>query len=192
MLTGDGNEKCNKKSTGLKSEKKKVCTCSTFFCTFLCHCFARLQRTWNVLVARFMEKKSYMFPCSIFVSLPLILTLLAANICHFLIAALNFFYVFFLPQWTSSAFFFSFCFVLSVSLQLFLCYRCQCNGSRGKQSNARSRDYEIFSNLTGYHFFFARERASLILILYYGKWLIINSAIFSNSCPVIAEMHILN
>ena len=50
---------------------------------------------------------------SIFVSLPLILTLLAANICHFLITALNFFMFF------SSAmnfvsflfFFFLFCFV---------------------------------------------------------------------------------
>ena len=41
-------------------------------------------------------------------------------------------------------------------------------------------------------FSFARERASLILILYYEKCLIINSAIFSNSCPVIAEMHILS
>ena len=133
-----------------------------------------------------------MFLRSIFVSLPLILTLLAANICHFLIAALNFFYVFFFRDELRLLSFFSFCFVLSVSLQLFLCYRCQCNGSRGKQSNARSRDYEIFSHFTGYHFFFARARASLILILYYGKWLIINSAIFSNSCPVIAEMHILS
>ena len=61
MLTSDGNEKCKKKkSIGLKSEKKLCTQCSTFFCTFLCHCFAvRLQRTLNFLVARFMEEKSY-------------------------------------------------------------------------------------------------------------------------------------
>ena len=60
MLTGDGNEKCKKKSIGLKSEKTLCTQCSTFFCTFLCHCFAeRLQRTLNFLVARFMEEKSY-------------------------------------------------------------------------------------------------------------------------------------
>ena len=85
-----------KKSIGLKSEKKLCTQCSTFFCTFLCHCFAvRLQRTLNFLVARFMEEKSYTgkyVPTFhfFFFSLPLILTLLAANICHFLIAALNF------------------------------------------------------------------------------------------------------
>ena len=134
-----------------------------------------------------------MFPRSIFVSLPLILTFLAANICHFLIATLNFFMFFSSAMNFASFFFFLvlFCQFHSSSFS-FLCYRCQCNGSRGKQSNARSRDYEIFSHFTGYHFFFARARASLILILYYGKWLIINSAIFSNSCPVIAEMHILS
>ena len=83
MWVGGGGE--------FKSEKR-LCTCSTFFCAFLCHCFARLQRTWNFLVARFMEEKSYMFlvRASFFFSLPLILTLLAASICHFLIAALNF------------------------------------------------------------------------------------------------------
>ena len=102
MLTGDGNEKCKKKSIGLKSEKTLCTQCSTFFCTFLCHCFAvRLQRTLNFLVARFMEEKSYtgryVPTFHFFFSLPLILTLLAANICHFLIAALNF-SCFCLPQ----------------------------------------------------------------------------------------------
>ena len=65
MLTGDDNERCKKKKIGIKSEKK-LCKFSTFFCTFLCHCFARLQRSWNVLVARFMGEKSYMFLRSIF------------------------------------------------------------------------------------------------------------------------------
>ena len=112
MLTGDGNEKCNKKSIGLKSEKK-VCTCSTFFCTFLCHCFAvRLQRTLDFLVARFWRKNRIqggMFLRSIFFffSLPLILTLLAANICHFL------FLFFFLFCFVSFALAFS---LLSVSV----------------------------------------------------------------------------
>ena len=41
-------------------------------------------------------------------------------------------------------------------------------------------------------FSFARARASLILILYCEKWLIINSVILLNSCTVVAEMHILS
>ena len=43
--------------------KKQLCTCSTFFCTFLCRCFARLQRetSRNFLVTRFMEEISYVF-----------------------------------------------------------------------------------------------------------------------------------
>ena len=60
--------------------------------------------------------------------------------------------------------------------------------------NSRTHDHVItkFSRILQVTiFFFARARTSLILILYYGKWLIINSAIFSNSCPVITEMHIL-
>ena len=100
---------------------------------------------------------------SIFVSLPLILTFLAANICHFLIATLNFFMIFSSAINFVSFLFFLFCFVLFCQFRSssfsFLCYRCQCNGSRGKQSNARSRDYEIFSHFTGYHFFF-RTRES--------------------------------
>ena len=126
-----------------------------------------------------MEKKSYIFLRSIFVSLPLILTFLAANICHFLIATLNC-----LMFFSSAMNFvsFLFCFVLFCQFRSssfsFLCYRCQSNGSRGKQSNERSRDYEIFSHLQVTLFFFARARASLILILYYGKWIIINSTIF--------------
>ena len=58
------------------------------------------------------RKKSSMFPRSIFVSLPLILTFLPANICHFLIATLNFFYVFFFRnELRLLSFFFWFCFV---------------------------------------------------------------------------------
>ena len=133
-----------------------------------------------------------MFPRSIFVSLPLILTLLAANICHFLIAALNFFYVF-----SSAMNFVCFLFFLFV---LFCQFRSSSFSVIGVSvmvvgGNSRTHDHVItkFSRILQVTiFFFARARASLILILYYGKWLIINSAIFSNSCPVIAEMHILS
>ena len=50
--------------------------CSTLFCTFLCRCFARLQRetSRNFLVTRFMEEMSYVFSFTFF-SLPLIFTL---------------------------------------------------------------------------------------------------------------------
>ena len=40
MLSGDGNKHGKK---GLLS-KKQLCTSSALFCTFLCCCFARLQR----------------------------------------------------------------------------------------------------------------------------------------------------
>ena len=79
------------------------------------------------------------------------------------------------------------------NLWLFLCYRCQCSGSRGV--NRRTHGYVItkISRIYRLPFFscFARARASLILILYNKKWLIINSAIFSNSFTVFAEMNIL-
>ena len=159
MLTGDGNEKCKKNQQGLRA-KKKFARAAHFFV----HFFVIVLHDFNVRETSQLHvlwrKKSYMFLRSMFVSLPLILTLLAANICHFLITALNFFMFF-----SSAMNFVSFLFFLFVlfcqfrsSSFSFLCYRCQCNGSRGKQSNARSRDYEIFSHLTGYHFFFrARE-----------------------------------
>ena len=107
------------------------------------------------------RKKSSMFPRSIFVSLPLILTFLAANICHFSSHRnFEFFYVFFFRnELRLLSFFFLvlFCQFRSSSFP-FLCYRCQCNGSKGKQSNARSRDYEIFSHLQVTIFFsHARE-----------------------------------
>ena len=135
-----------------------------------------------------MEKKSYIFLSSIFVSLPLILTLLAAKICHFLIAVLNVF--------SSAMNFVSFLFFLFV---LFCQFRSSSFSVIGVsvmvvEGNSRTHDHGItkFSRILQVIFFFARARASLILILHYGKWLIINSVIFSNSCPVIAEMHILS
>ena len=69
-----------KQSVGLTSKKKKNGTYSTLFCTFLCRCFARLQRetSRNFLVTRFREEMLYvsLFP---FFSLPLIFTLMAGR-----------------------------------------------------------------------------------------------------------------
>ena len=61
-----------------------------------------------------------------------------------------------------------------------------------EQTYARTRDYPIFSHLQVTTSPFARVRASLILILYSEKWLIINSSIFSISSTVFGEMHILS
>ena len=46
---GDGDKNGKKKSIDLISKKKKLCPCSTLFCTFLCCCFARLQRETSYL-----------------------------------------------------------------------------------------------------------------------------------------------
>ena len=61
-----------------------------------------------------------------------------------------------------------------------------------EQTYARTRDYPLFSHLQVTTSPFARVRASLILILYSEKWLIINSSIFSISSTVFGEMHILS
>ena len=126
---------------------------------------------------------------SIFVSLPLILTFLAANICDFLIATLIFFMFFsFTMNFASFLFFFWFCFVsFALALSPFSVIGVSVMVVGG---NSRTHDHVIMKFSLTYRlpFFFSH----VILILYYGKWLIINSAIFSNSCPVIAKMHILN
>ena len=118
MLSRDGNENGKKKiNTGrLKLAKKKkqqqqLCSFSTLFCTFLRRCFARLQRetSRNFLVTRFMEEKSYVFLFT-FLSLPLIFTLVAACISHFLTAAIKF----------SCFSFFSFLVFLSLALAISL------------------------------------------------------------------------
>ena len=83
MLIIYSNEKYNRvmlNDVGKENEKQQqqqqLCTCSTLFCTFLCRCFARLQRetSRNFLVTRFMEEMSYVFSFTFF-SLPLIFTL---------------------------------------------------------------------------------------------------------------------
>ena len=93
MLSGEGNEndgKTNKRSN-VKAKKEQLCPCSTFFCTFLCRCFARLQRetSRNFLVTRFVEEMSYVFQFTFF-SLPLIFTLVASFISHFPTATTKF------------------------------------------------------------------------------------------------------
>ena len=44
MLSGEGNENGRKTTTGLISKKSNFARAAHFFCTFLCLCFARLQR----------------------------------------------------------------------------------------------------------------------------------------------------
>ena len=79
------------KKKGLISKKKKLFTCSTLFCTFLCRCFARRQRETpkNFPVTRFMAEMLYVVLFTFFF-LPLIFTLVAASISHFLTATIKF------------------------------------------------------------------------------------------------------
>ena len=68
MLCGEGNENGEKTTIGLISKKATLHVQHTFFCTFLCRCFARLQRETyrNFSVTRFMEEMSYVFPFTFF------------------------------------------------------------------------------------------------------------------------------
>ena len=65
MLSAEGNENGQKTTTGLISNFARA---AHFFCTFLCRCFARLQRetSRNFLVTRFMEEMSYVFSFTFF------------------------------------------------------------------------------------------------------------------------------
>ena len=77
MLSGEGNAgEQGKTAIGLVSKKSNFALAAHFFCTFICLCFARLQRetSRNFLVTRFMEEMSYVFSFTFF-SLPLIFTL---------------------------------------------------------------------------------------------------------------------
>ena len=70
--------------TYIKYELFVLCTWSTFFCTFLCRCFAWLQREKPE-----MEEMSHVFLFAFF-SLLLISTLMAASISHFLTVPIKF------------------------------------------------------------------------------------------------------
>ena len=91
MLSGDGN-KNNQKISRSNKRKKNFARAAHFFCTFLFRCFALLQRetSRNFLVARFMEEMVYAFLFTVFFSLPLIFTLVASSISHFLTASIKF------------------------------------------------------------------------------------------------------
>ena len=54
MLRGEGNDDSEKTTIGLISKKTTFARGEHFFCTFLCRCFARLQRKTprNVLVTQ--------------------------------------------------------------------------------------------------------------------------------------------
>ena len=60
MLSGKGNENSDKTIIGLIIKKSNFARVAHFFCTFLCRCFARLQRetSRNFLFTRFMEEMS--------------------------------------------------------------------------------------------------------------------------------------
>ena len=72
MLNGDGNENSKKISVGLISKKSKTLQprAAHFFYTFLCRCFARLQRETS---------RNLCVPVHFFFSPPLIFTLVAAT-----------------------------------------------------------------------------------------------------------------
>ena len=82
-----------KTAIGLIS-KKQFCTAAHFFCTFICRCFARLQRktSRNFLVTRFMAEMSHVFLFNIFFfhCRSIIFTLVAASTSHFLTATTKF------------------------------------------------------------------------------------------------------
>ena len=63
MQRSKGNENGEKTTIGLISKKATLQVQHTFLYTFLCHCFARLQRktSRNVLVTHFMTEMSYVF-----------------------------------------------------------------------------------------------------------------------------------
>ena len=91
MLSGEGNAgEWWKTAIGLISKKKQLCTCSTLFCTFLCRCFARLQRetSRNFLVTRFMDWNvvRFLVHC-VFTAAHFHLALVAASISHFVTTA---------------------------------------------------------------------------------------------------------
>ena len=75
MLSGEGHENDEKTTIGLISKKATLHVQHTFFCTFLCRCFARLRRetSRNFSVTQFLERTSYVF--SFTFSMPLIFTL---------------------------------------------------------------------------------------------------------------------
>ena len=84
MLCGEGNENGEKTTIGLISKKATLHVQHTFFCTFLCRCFARLRRetSRNFSVTQFLEKNVVRFLVHLFNAADFHLALVAASICH--------------------------------------------------------------------------------------------------------------
>ena len=99
MLNGDGNENRIKINRSNQPKKNNICMCSTLFLNISCHCFVRLLCRFAPHLI-FMEKLSYvysltknfvaLFLFAFIFSLPLIFTLLASCISHFLTTATRF------------------------------------------------------------------------------------------------------
>ena len=79
------------KNNNRSNWQKSNFACAAHFSTFLCRCFAQLQRetSRNCLVIHFMEQISYVFLFTFF-PLSLIFNMVAASISHFLTAATKF------------------------------------------------------------------------------------------------------
>ena len=94
MLSGEGNENGEKTTIGLISKKATFYLQHTFFCTFLCCCFARLQRKTSrnyLMVTRFMQEITYVFLFTFFFTAAHFhLGGHASSISHFLTAATKF------------------------------------------------------------------------------------------------------
>ena len=93
MLNGDGNENSQKISVGLISKKTKPLQprAAHFFYTFLCRCFAPLQRETSINLC---------VPVHFFFSPPLIFTLVAASISPFSHRRYKIFMFFFQRNWS--------------------------------------------------------------------------------------------
>ena len=91
MLSGEGNAGERWKTTiGLISKKGTLHVQHTLFCTFLCRCFARLQRetSRNFLVTHFVDWNVVRFLVHFFFTAAHFhLTLVAASISHFVTTA---------------------------------------------------------------------------------------------------------
>ena len=82
-----------KKNNRSNLRKSNFARAADIFCTFLCQCFARLQRetSRNFLVTSFMEEMSYVFSFTFFFTAAHFhLALVAASISHFVTAATKF------------------------------------------------------------------------------------------------------
>ena len=134
MLSGKSNAvEREKTAIGLISKKATLHVQHTFFCTFICLCFAPLQRetSGNFLVTRFMEEMSYVFSFTFFHCRsfsPCICGRLHFLFCHrcykiFLLffQQKNASFVFFSPPQISVALFFSLSFACLQPTSLFPC-----------------------------------------------------------------------